>query len=145
MSGKYFLSIRDDGTKDFIYNNLLLFVDYINDQMTGDIMKIAKDHYVSAFPESASQRGGGMTNNSENGWATRKQEYTHPILVKTGNLKNSIHIEGDCIVSETAYGEYHNEGVEGRLPRREFLGESDELENKIVKFLEDKIERMILK
>ena len=130
---------------DILVYDLPEVVTYINNVMLEDIMKIAKDHYVSAFPDTTSQRGGFRTNNSENGWATRQQEYTHPILNKTGNLKNSIRIEGDCIVSDTAYGEYHNEGVEGRLPRREFLGESDELENKIVKFLEDKLERLILK
>lgn len=129
---------------DILVYDLPEVVTYINDVMLGDIMKIAKDHYVSAFPESPTERGGGRTNNSQNGWAVRQQEYTHPILNKTGNLKNSIHIEDDCIVSETAYGEYHNEGT-NILPRREFLGESDELENKIVKFLEDKLERLILK
>lgn len=135
-------TLKIEKKDDIIVYDLPEVVTYINNNMLEDIMKIAKNHFVSAFPESRSDRGGGMTNNSASGWAVRQQPYDHPILVKTGHLRDSIHIEGDCIVSDTAYGEYHNDGT-NYLPRREFLGQSDALEDKIAKFIEDKLEKLI--
>jgi phage gpG-like protein len=140
MSNNALISKTEDGDLQY---DLQKVVEYVNDKMLDDIMLLAKDHYVSGFPDTTSQRGGFRTNNSENGWAVRKQQYNHPTLTKTGKLKNSIKIEGDYIVSDTEYGEYHNEGT-GRLPRREFLGESEELEIKIAKFIEDKLAFLIL-
>lgn len=139
------MGLKIEKKDDILVYDLPEVVKYVNDNMLPEIMDIALQHYLEGFPTTASERGGGMTNLSQNGWASRQQVYNHPALVKTGHLKNALHIEGDCIVSDTAYGEYHNEGVQGRLPQREFLGESEELENKIVKFLEDKLEALILK
>ena len=138
MSNNALISKTEDGDLQYDLDKV---IEYVNDKMLDDIMILAKDHYVSAFPDTTSQRGGFRTNNSENGWAVRTQKYNHPTLVKTGKLKNSIRIEDDYIVSDTEYGEYHNEGT-GRLPRREFLGESDELEIKIAKFIEDKLVKL---
>jgi len=130
---------------DILVYDIPEVVKYLNDNMLPEIMDLALNHYLEGFPTSNTELGGGRTNISTNGWVKRQEDYNHPALVKSGRLKNSLKIEGDSIVSETAYGEYHNDGVDGRLPQREFLGESDELENKIVKFIEDKLEALILK
>lgn len=138
------MGLKIEKKDDLLVYDLPEVVKYVNDNMLPDIMDIALNHFLSGFPTSNSELGGGRTNLSQNGWAQRAESYDHPALVKTGRLKNSIHIEGDCIVSETEYGEYHNEGT-NTLPRREFLGESDELEEKIAKFIEEKLEALIIK
>ena len=139
------MGLKIEKKDDILVYDLPEVVKYVNDNMLGEIMELALNHYVSGFPTSNTELGGGKTNISQNGWLRRQEDYTHPALVKSGHLKNSLRIENDCIISETEYGEYHNDGVDGRLPQREFLGESDELEDKIVKFLEDKLEALILK
>jgi phage gpG-like protein len=59
----------------------------------------------------------------------------------TGNLKRSItHVVTGpnrvVVSSDTPYGKYHNEGVPGRLPKRQFMGKSKALEDAIYKDLE---------
>jgi len=64
---------------------------------------------------------------------------------RTGNLRNSINYRtepGKAIVfSDTAYGKYHNKG-DGKIPKRQFIGENQQLTDHIGKELEKRINKM---
>lgn len=87
----------------------------------------AKNHYLKGF-----ERGGYQTDASKSGWANRKNDRgsTKAILVKRGHLRRSIDVRRatfDRIIIGTLdipYAEYHNEGTQFGLPKREFLGKS---------------------
>jgi len=65
---------------------------------------------------------------------------------RTGNLRNSINYRtqpGVAIVySDTTYGKYHNEGT-NKLPKREFVGDSPELERAVTEKLEKELSKII--
>jgi phage gpG-like protein len=70
-------------------------------------------------------------------------------LIDTGNLRGSIESEIDgmeaTIFTEVDYAEYHNDGGDGgRPPQRQFMGESQELDRRTVKIIEDHIDKAIL-
>ena len=70
-------------------------------------------------------------------------------LVKTGNLRGSIKSEerddSATIYSDVEYAEYHNEGgdVDGRPPQRQFMGASQELDDKSIDIIKDKLNRIL--
>lgn len=127
------LNIQKDDKGSLIFN-IDDTIKYIKDELTSDIMELSKKHFVEGFPTTLSNRGGGRTNASKGGWSAREQEYNHPTLNDTGRLKNSIKIDGNSLVSNTEYGIYHNEGARN-LDKREFLGESDDLNKKLEAFI----------
>jgi len=112
-------------------------IDYTKDEFLEEILELSRDHYVEGF-----DKGGYQTNQSRGGWSRRQDDESHPILEKTGRLRDSIVIQGSQVVSTSPYGVYHNEGT-GRLPQREFMGESDELYEKIEKLIEDKFTNLL--
>lgn len=84
------------------------------------------------------KKEGGQTDDSRSGWAKRKggpRNEGRNILVDKGNLKRSIKIRKrkfNRIVIGTSgipYARYHNEG--DGIIKREFIGESRELERKL--------------
>jgi len=101
--------------------------------------RIGLQRFVKSF-----QTGGGQTDASKGSWRPRKRSYTHPILVKSGRLMRSIKIRRqrhDRVVFGTTgvpYANYHNEGT-NRLPKREFVGDSQELFRQIEKILDRNI------
>ena len=65
------------------------------------------------------------------------------LMVDSGNLRRSIRIgEYDkdhvTVISDTDYGSYHNEGST-HLPKRQFLGESEEMMKQIEDMIIEKI------
>ena len=115
----------------------------INDTVLLDeLAGIAMMHFKRAFGQD-----GGMTNNSLNGWQERKRDYPHDILYKTGELMRKISVTNRKFNSITIgipsghYGEYHNSGVPSRnLPKREFVGESDDLQRKLKEHIESNLQ-----
>ena len=115
-----------------------------NDEMIQVIAEDAKNHFVKGF-----QKGGGQTDDSLTGWKPRKKldrkdrksgSSSRAILVKSGDLWRDIDVQSigrDQIKIGTkriAYAAVHNEGLTtgrrgGRfkMPKREFIGESKEL------------------
>ena len=115
-----------------------------NDEMIQIIAEDAKNHFVKGF-----QKGGGQTDDSLTGWKPRKKldrkdrksgSSSRAILVKSGDLWRDIDVQSigrDQIKIGTkriAYAAVHNEGlITGRrggrftMPKREFIGESKEL------------------
>ena len=73
---------------------------------------------------------------SDVAWARRKYIYPHPLLVKTGKLKNSVKVKkkgkNRSDVVSIFYGKYHQFGAEHRnLVARRFVG----IDIKVVKGL----------
>ena len=74
-------------------------------------------------------------------WEPRKsKKWKHPILVKSGALKRSIHIRERnsrriSLVSDLPYSRIHNEGLNGlawgkhpfKMPKRQYMGHSPAL------------------
>lgn len=107
----------------------------IRNKMMNDISDIALEHFDEGFDQ-----GGGKTDNSAGGWQ-RLSNGRQSFLEQTGTLRESIKSEIDehsvtiyIDDNKAPYGKYHNTGV-GRLPQREILGKSKELDNKIVNYI----------
>lgn len=102
------------------------------------IGNMAKRHFVDSF------RKGGFTDIAFDPWKARKTKdksdrrttKTRAILVKTGHLRNSIRVRVATFnkIEIGAYGVpyavFHNTGA-GKMPKREFIGESATLSRKI--------------
>ena len=91
-------------------------------------------------------RKGGFEDASFTPWVARKprtgkgakRDEGRALLVRSGRLRRSIRIlstgPGYVVVgSDVFYARFHNEGVEGRLPQRRFIGPSKKLAEVIEK------------
>jgi len=99
---------------------------------------MAKRHFVEGF------RKGGFTDINFDPWKERKRKdksdrntgTRRAILVKTGHLRNSIRVRiaNFNLIEIGAYGVpyavFHNTGA-GKMPKRQFIGESATLSKKI--------------
>lgn len=124
--------------------------------LTVDAVKItgieAKKHFQEGFQPDKQ----GFTDERLEKWAplkpatikrkARKNGSVPPILTDKGHLRDSIEWAGDydkqqvTMSSDRPYAEVHNEGGGPKnMPKRQFMGPSKALENKIV----DKIERQL--
>lgn len=71
---------------------------------------------------------------------------TNPILTKSSRLRKSIKIIQATwsrieVGSVVPYAEYHNEGT-AKLPKRQFIGETPELDNMIEKLIEKEMDKL---
>lgn len=94
-----------------------------------ELAKISADWFKEGFPSSVRDNGGRKTDASKGGWKPRKKEYLYPALNKTGNLKKSIVGVKNEVKTDVYYASFHNDGTE-KLPQRQFIGKSKELDNK---------------
>lgn len=100
---------------------------------------------VGVFKESFDLRR--FNKNGSTPWKQRKRSYPHPILEETSTLKNSIEwkrADKDTVSIYTnpskfntaarhkgfCYAAIHNEGI-GRMPKRQFMGNTPILVKKI--------------
>ena len=114
------------------------------------IPKIIATNSVNHFKKGFS-KGGGQTNDSKSGWAARKTNRGagRNILVKTSTLQRdiqSLRVDFDAIVIGTSsitsnYAMVHNEGL-GHQTKREFIGDSDSLNNKNIKSIENDLDKV---
>lgn len=118
-------------------------IDRLKRELPAKIANTAVNHFKEGF-----RRGGGMTDKSRSGWKPRKNN-TDPgraILVKSGDLKRDVRkrkTDFRRIVVGTQnikYADYHNNSTP-RLPRREFIGESEKLNTKIERLIINSIEK----
>lgn len=102
----------------------------------------AKNHFLKGF-----KRNGGMTNESRGGWPRRRsgsqRNRGRSILVDTGALRRSIKVYKvshniSAVGTGIHYGKYHNEGKRPQ-PKREFIGDSDQLDREIRDIIEKSI------
>jgi len=81
-------------------------------------------------------------------WASRKQADRGSLMNRTGRLKRSIQTIGTPsfdrlqVGSNLDYAKVHNEG-QGNMPKRQFIGQSKELDKKVVKIIEQELEKAI--
>ncbi|MCL2246187.1 MAG: phage virion morphogenesis protein [Lentimicrobiaceae bacterium] len=78
------------------------------------------------------------------------------ILDRTGNLKKSLEYDAEpgqvTVISDTEYSSAHNEGTTtaGRnhnvtIPKRQFMGESETFDDKVVEIMEEGADRILKK
>jgi phage gpG-like protein len=125
-------------------------------EMVNEMGVMAVNHFTKSFANQ------GFDDNGIKRWQPRKNEISggigrtrkrdkgsRAILVKTGNLRKSLrkHRSGLFAVTITSsgtaarYANVHNEGI-GRMPKRQFVGYSSNLNNKIIKRLDKRIQRV---
>lgn len=105
---------------------------------------IAVNHFKNSF------RTGGFTDNSLSKWRPRKNNFepSRAVLVKSGDLRRSIRIKsnnGNRVVIGTTgvnYARVHNEGGKF-IPKRQFIGDSKVMNNKIVRKLARELGNLI--
>lgn len=81
-------------------------------------------------------------------WQARKREDRQAgrraLLVKSGRMKRGleVQIEGNnvAVYSDTEYATYHNEGTD-KMPQRQFVGISKELEQQIDKEIDSILDK----
>jgi phage gpG-like protein len=119
------------------------------------------NHYLEGF-----RKGGGQTDASINGWKKRKlklrdfaskgrktrqrarRQKGRAILVDTGQLRNDLQVISRSrreIVLGTKripYAARHNEGL--NMPKREFIGDSRELNEKNMKRITKELDKILL-
>ena len=114
------------------------------------IGNMAKNHYLKGF------RDGGFTDRTLDPWAKRKRpnkadrrnSRSRALLVDKGHLRRSIRVVratwGRIEVGSTGipYAGYHNKGS-GKLPRRQFVGRSKVLNDKIIRIIQTKIKAVL--
>lgn len=82
-------------------------------------------------------------------WKARKYfkyEDGHPILNKTGELKNSIKVlnissNEVTVGTNKEYGWVHNDGT-NEIPQRQFIGDDDKQERAIINLIEDELNNL---
>lgn len=80
-------------------------------------------------------------------WEKRKKAYSHPPLKKSGkmftNIKSKVTGDNVLIYNNTPYSGFHNEGTD-KIPQRQFIGESDELNSRLLKIADKQIEQFFM-
>lgn len=81
--------------------------------------------------------------------AAGKNDKGRALLVRSGRLRRSIQIMSSgpgyvVIGTDVPYASFHNDGVEGRLPQRKFLGESTALNRLIEKRVIEEAMKVLL-
>ena len=87
----------------------------------------------------------------------KKTKGARAILVDTGNLRDGIYVKRATfskitIASDAKYAKIHNEGLKGRawgkhnftMPKRQFMGESENLKKKIEAKIAKEIKKALL-
>jgi phage gpG-like protein len=79
---------------------------------------------------------------------SKKSESGRAILVKTGDLRNSIRVKSASmrkivIATDLDYSKIHNDGS-NKMPQRQFIGESANLNKKIVELISTNIKNALL-
>jgi phage gpG-like protein len=137
---------------DFKFDKMKNDVSAFKRRVVKIVANEAKNHFLEGF-EKGGNRGGGMTDASRGGWVPRKaqtseRDLTRAILVDKGNLHRDIAVRENTFaktvinVIHIPYAIYHNEGISGRLPKREFIGKSTELEKKILVIVENELKKV---
>jgi len=104
----------------------------------------SKNHFLKGF-----RRGGGQTDASKSGWTQRKRSRSRAnegraVLVQSGDLRADIRVRktsfGRSVIGTSSatsdYSNVHNEGLRSgrgagfQMPKREFIGDSVELQKK---------------
>lgn len=106
----------------------------LRERLPGMVGEEARGFFLDKY------RKGGFEDDRFVPWVARKtrsgkagkRDAGRALLVQSGRLRRSIRVlstgPGYVVVgSDVFYAKFHNEGVEGRLPRRQFIGPSKKL------------------
>lgn len=122
--------------------------------MVNEMGVMAVNHFTKSFANQ------GFDDNGIKRWQPRKNEISggigmvrkrdkgsRAILVKTGRLRKSLrkHRSGlfaVTITSNVPYAAFNNDGIIGRLPKRQFVGYSSNLNKKIIARLDKRLQRI---
>jgi phage gpG-like protein len=107
---------------------------------------IAVNHFTKSFSN------GGFTDESLERWKPRKRAErgkSRAVLVKSGRLRRSLRSRrlGNLavkIMTDVPYARVHNNG-EGRMPKRQFIGYSGQLNRKLIAFIAKNIKKQFNK
>jgi phage gpG-like protein len=130
----------------FEFKKTLQKFQQVKQQAPKVIAENSKNHFIEGF-----RKGGGQTDDSKTGWeprkSTAKRNAGRAILVDTGALRRSITVlkatwkEIIIGTQRIKYAERHNEGLKG-MPKREFIGDSEEMNKENKKLLEKLISKV---
>ena len=129
-------------SKGSIFGKVSEIKKVIKKNLQDELLNIAYEHFLDGFPESNTDKGGRQTDSSTTGWVERKKKYEHPTLNKTGALMASIDIDKNSVYTDIEYASYHNNG-DGWLPKREFIGASKKLIIKSIKYIKERINKLL--
>lgn len=110
-------------------------------KLSYSVGNVARNHFLDNFKNKGFVNGGVLA------WKKRKDSRnTRSLLVKTGRLKQSIRVKrynsNEVVIgTDTPYASYHNEGTE-RLPKRQFIGDSKELDAKVKATIIQEIDKL---
>lgn len=122
--------------------------------MVNEMGVMAVNHFTKSFANQ------GFDDNGIKRWQSRKKEISggigrvrkrdagsRAILVKTGRLRKSLRkrrsgLFAVTITSNVPYAAFNNDGIIGRLPKRQFVGYSSNLNKKIIARLDKRIQRV---
>ena len=95
----------------------------------------------------SSFKKGGWTDKTFNPWQPRKvPDIGRAILVKSGDLRRSIvknvAFKRVTISTNVSYASKHNFGL-GRMPKRQFIGDSAELKKQMSKTIEREMNKLL--
>jgi len=107
---------------------------------------ISVNHFTKSFSD------GGFTDESLERWKPRKKRErggSRAVLVKSGRLRRSLRSRrlGNLavkIMTDVPYARVHNNG-EGRMPKRQFIGYSGQLNRKLMAFIDKNIKKQFNK
>lgn len=104
--------------------------------------KILKE--IGELNKKAADKAFGSKSFDGKKWPDSK-EHNNDLLIKTGRLKKSIKysVTGNTVkvISDVPYAIYHNEGTKN-LPKRQFVGNSIEVDKQTIKTIQDKIKNI---
>jgi hypothetical protein len=119
--------------------------------------KVIANNSLNWFLEGF-RKGGGQTDESKSGWQPRKPRKNESgtrrsNLIKSGALRRDLQVLkavfGKIVLGtrNIPYATRHNEGITDRLgremPKREFIGDSKELNEKNIKELEKMLDNVM--
>lgn len=103
--------------------------------------EIAKNFFVQSFENK------GFTDENLEAWEQDEDSTKGELMVKTGNLRNSIRVENVDnnnaeVTSDVSYAKFLNDGT-SRMTSRKFMGKSAKLEESIMKNVNQTINKIL--
>lgn len=103
--------------------------------------EIAKNFFIQSFENK------GFTDTNLEAWEQDEDSTKGELMVKTGNLKNSIRVENVEnnsveVTSDVPYAKFLNDGT-SRTTSRKFIGKSAKLEELIMKNVSDIVNKIL--
>ncbi len=139
-------------TNEFPFDIWLKKLKSSKDEIATKLAEVGRDFFIREFDEAKwdKEKWPEVQRNISGTDANKYNKYAgNPPLVNTGELRQAL---VDCIKEkawnkikwevDSEYASYHNEGTE-KIPKRQFIGESYELNKLLAKTLEQEIVKIV--